>query len=145
MLLAVTPLQSGHGRPRLCESNTRFQSSDATHKADAAHEAIFGNVGRFEHFVGENLSVPAKPRDRQIWQDAHDSSGHAVERNNLAQHPRIGIETFAPETFCHHYDVAFCVFLRQKIASKNRMDPEQLEIVCRYITSEELGRLAHSG
>src|SRR5207302_5884328 len=71
--------------------------------------------------------------------------GTAVERNNLAQHPRIGIETFAPETFCHHYDVAFCVFLRQKIASKNRMDPEQLEIVCRYITSEELGRLAHSG
>src|SRR5207237_8890953 len=132
MLLAVTPLQSGHGRLRLCESNTRCRSSDATHRADAAHEAIFGNGGRFEHFVGENLSVPAKPRDRQIWQDAHDSSGHAVERNNLAQHPRTGIETFAPETFCHHYDVALCVFLRPILASKSRLHPEQLQIASPY-------------
>src|SRR5207237_9755686 len=136
MLLTVTPLQSGHGRPRLCESNTRCRSSDATHRADAAHEAIFGNGGRFEHFVGENLSVPAKPRDRQIWQDAHDSSGHAVERNNLAQHPRIGIEKFAPETICNHYDITFSVFIRHKMASTNRIDHEHLEIVSRYTTSE---------
>ena len=42
----------------------------------------------------------------------------------------------APKTFRHHHDVAFALFLRQKIATENRMNAKQLEIVGRNVAAE---------
>src|ERR1700730_12056225 len=144
MLLTITLKQRRHRRLRLRNRDTGLQPRGHAHKADSAHEAFLRDACRFEWFVRENFRIAAKPRNRQIRQHTDDGGRDTVERDAVAEHHWIGIETLAPKTFCHHRDVALGFLFRQKIAPEDGVNAEQLEIVRRHIAAEQLHRLARS-
>src|ERR1700693_1050808 len=140
MLRAVTLLKSRHSSLRLLNRHPRFQSSDAAHETDTAHQSIFGYVRLIKRRGDKNLGVTAEPRDWEIWQNADDRGGDAIERDAPPEHTRICAETFAPEIFRYQGNVVLHFLLLKKIAAANRMDASQVEIVSSDIFAEDLDR-----
>src|ERR1044072_2668391 len=113
-----------------------FQSRRYTHEADPTHQAILRKPGQLEWFVGKNLRVAPEPGNRQIREDADDRVRHAVQCNTAPENRRIGVEMLTPKTLSHHHDVAFVLFFWQKIATENRMDAKQFELVSSHVAAE---------
>ena len=69
----------------------------------------------------------------------------AVERNAAADHISVAPQAFLPKIFGHHRHVGGLLFLRQKIATADRLDAEDIEVVRRHFAAEKLNGIAHSG
>src|SRR5213082_2008696 len=69
----------------------------------------------------------------------------AIQGDASAEHIRISAHSFLPKTFSHHRDVGALFFRRQKIATANRTNAENIEIIRSDSAAEDLGRIAQTG
>src|SRR5438552_14904972 len=103
--------------------------------------------GKLKRFRRPNFGrrVRGKPGRRHIWQNADDRVRCSIEREASPNHIRIATEAFLPEIFCHQCDVGAFLFFWQKIAAKNWVNAQHIEIVGGYSPAKNLDRIAKSG
>src|SRR5207248_5758524 len=112
-----------------------------------AHQLLMTEAGKLKRFRRPNFRnrVRPEPGRRHVWQNANDCVRRPIEGNAPSNHIRIASETFLPEILRHQCDVGAFLFFRQKIATKNWMNAQQIEIVRGQSTPENLDRVAKSG
>ena len=128
-----------------CSGDTRFQAPDTPHETITAHQPIPGCVRIFKWLDDEYFRVAAEPRNRKIGQNPYDRRGDAVERDAPADHTRIGAKSFAPEVLRNQADIIPHFFLLKKIAAENRMNAQQIEIICGDVLAQHLCWFAKAG
>src|SRR5262249_61272231 len=85
--------------------------------------------------------------DRKFDPPGHDADHHsvfAIERNLFTYQRRVRAETPPPQTVAHDNDAlnAPLIFFRAKRTPQRRRDAERRECVVRYLSAEQLLRLA---
>ena len=68
-----------------------------------------------------------------------------VERDAPADHTRIGAKSFAPEVLRNQADIIPHFFLLKKDAAENRMNAQQIEIICGDVLAQHLRWFAKAG
>src|SRR5438552_3598506 len=122
MLRAITLLERRHRGLRLLNRYSRFQSSDATHKTETAHQSILRRVRIIKRRGDKDFGITTEPRDWKVRQNSNNRGGDAVQCNAAAECGRIGIEALAPETFRDQGDVVPHFLLLKEVAAGNRMN-----------------------
>jgi len=105
-----------------------------------------GKTGNDEWFRHPDI-VPIRPDPlhRHVGNNADDGVRHAIERNAAPNDIGPSAEAALPEMFRNDRHVGTFFFVRQKSPATNRLDAEDIEVVCRHAKSPELHRKSQPG
>src|SRR5262249_15194673 len=108
-------------------------SPNHAQKTRAAHHSLVTESRKLHRLRCPNLRdrVRAKPSRRHVWQNTDDRVRDAIECDTAAKHIRVAPEPLLPEIFCDQRDIGALFFLRPKIATENRLNPKDVEIIGR--------------
>src|SRR4029453_1007959 len=147
ILRAITLIEGSHRGARLLHGESGLQPPHYAEKAGSAHHPLVGESGKVERFVRPNFGdrIRSKPACRHIGKNADDGMSHTIECDAAADYIGITAEPFLPEILGDERYIRTLFFLRQKIASANRPNSQNIKVIGCQSAAKDLDRVSQPG